>query len=165
MLPYVPKQNLPPQSISVWWDCGLQRSQRWTQLHKSMWLKPTLPTVCFYSVIFQGFLAQKSIWTVKPHGFQYKHILNKHTWQSQKDCVWNIFMIIWIETMFIIYNYFINDAELCLPDPLQFQKDALPPPTNVPVESAWVRSIRSVTASKTAKMVRMSCAVVSLFKE
>lgn len=64
-----------------------------------------------------------------------------------------------------LIHYFINDAELCLPIPLQFQKDALPPPSNVAVESAWVRSIRSVTASKTAKTVRMSCAAVSMFKE
>lgn len=63
-----------------------------------------------------------------------------------------------------VYNFIINDAEF-LSDLLQFQKDALLPPTNVPVESAWVRSIPSVTASKTAKTVRMSCAVVSILRE
>ncbi len=47
----------------------------------------------------------------------------------------------------------------------QFLKDALLPPSNVPVENAWVRSIRSVTALKTAKMVQMSCAVVSILIE
>lgn len=100
MLPYVPKQNLPPQSIGVWWDCGLQRSQRWTQLHKSMWLKPTLPTIRFFSVILQGFLAQKSIWTIKPHGFQYKHIHNKHT------CTVTQSLSQWTETMFIISLFY-----------------------------------------------------------
>ncbi len=48
---------------------------------------------------------------------------------------------------------------------LQFLKDALLPPSNVPMESAWVRSIRSVTALKTAKMAQMSCAVVSILIE
>lgn len=93
--------------------------------------------------------------------FQYEYIHNKHKWHNQKENYVKSFYD-HMSSSSLIVSVMLNILSLWS---FQFLKDALLPPSNVPVENAWVRSIRSVTALKTAKMVQMSCAVVSILIE